>query len=95
MLKITGGIVAVAVAFSGINFTINAAAVDEYDARTEVTYNYDGSDHTRMMESLGRGLVAVNTEDGVFLSWRMLGNECSVMDLVNAPDYILYKNGEE
>ncbi len=95
MLKITGGIVAVAVAFSGINFVFDAAAMGEYDALTEITYNYDGSDHTRMMESLGRGLVAVNTEDGVFLSWRMLGNECSVMDLVNAPDYILYKNGKE
>jgi rhamnogalacturonan endolyase len=29
----------------------------------------------RQMEHLGRGLVAVQTADGVFLSWRLLGNE--------------------
>ncbi len=29
----------------------------------------------RQMEALGRGLVAVKTGDGVFLSWRLLGTE--------------------
>ncbi|MDR1763566.1 MAG: rhamnogalacturonan lyase [Dysgonamonadaceae bacterium] len=38
-------------------------------------------------EKLDRGLVAVNTENGVFLSWRLLGNE--------APDlaFNIFKNG--
>src|SRR5687767_76487 len=29
----------------------------------------------RQMENLGRGVVAVRKEDGVFVSWRLLGNE--------------------
>ena len=29
----------------------------------------------RQMEALDRGLVAVKTENGVFISWRVLGNE--------------------
>src|SRR5690606_11923265 len=34
-----------------------------------------GSGLRRQMELLGRGLVAVAVEDGVFLSWRLLGTE--------------------
>ena len=60
-----------------------------------VTYNYDGTDHTRQMEALDRGLVAVDTGNGVFLSWRLLGNESSVENIVSAPDFVVYKNGEE
>jgi rhamnogalacturonan endolyase len=30
---------------------------------------------TRLMESLGRGLVAVRTSEGVYLSWRLLGTD--------------------
>ena len=52
----------------------------------EITYNYDGADHTRQMERLGRGLVAVKTNGGIFLSWRLLGTESSVRDILNAPD---------
>ncbi len=29
----------------------------------------------RQMEALDRGLVAVKTENGIFVSWRVLGNE--------------------
>lgn len=42
----------------------------------------------RQMEYLDRGLVAVNTTDGVFLSWRWLGNES------NTVKYNLYRDGE-
>ena len=60
---------------------------------TEIIYNYDGSDHSRMMESLGRGLVAVKTDKGVYLSWRLLGTESSVKNILLAPDFEVYKNG--
>ena len=30
----------------------------------------------RVMEKLDRGTVAVKTNDGVYLSWRLLGTEC-------------------
>ena len=41
----------------------------------------------RQMEVLDRGLVAVKTNDGVFISWRLLGNEKEVA-------FNLYKNGK-
>lgn len=41
----------------------------------------------RQMEALDRGLVAVKTNDGVFINWRLLGNEKEVA-------FNLYKNGK-
>lgn len=41
----------------------------------------------RQMEALDRGLVAVKTENGVFISWRVLGNEKKLA-------FNLYKNGK-
>jgi hypothetical protein len=46
-----------------------------------------GKAETRQMEKLDRGLVAVKTTDGVFLSWRLLGDEPQ-----NLP-FNIYKNG--
>lgn len=41
----------------------------------------------RQMEALDRGLTAVKTDKGVFISWRLLGNEKEVA-------FNLYKNGK-
>lgn len=41
----------------------------------------------RQMEYLDRGLVAVKTENGIFLSWRLLGNESSDVR------FDIYRNG--
>lgn len=41
----------------------------------------------RQMEALDRGLVAVKTKDGVFISWRVLGDEKEVA-------FNVYKNGK-
>ena len=41
----------------------------------------------RQMEALDRGLVAVKTENGVFISWRVLGNEKETA-------FNVYKNGK-
>ena len=43
---------------------------------------------TRQMEYLDRGVVAVSTSDGVFISWRLLGTE----DFKTA--FNIYKNGK-
>lgn len=43
---------------------------------------------TRQMEELDRGLVAVKTDEGVFVSWRWLGNES------NTVKYNLYRDGK-
>lgn len=42
---------------------------------TTATKRHLSSVFTRQMERLDRGLVAVNTGSGVFLSWRMLGDD--------------------
>jgi rhamnogalacturonan endolyase len=42
------------------------------NAETEATVGWPGA---RQAEYLNRGLVAVKTDGGVFLSWRLLGNE--------------------
>lgn len=71
---------------------VNVLAEGESNT-AEITYNYDGENHTRQMEKLGRGLVAVKTNEGVFLSWRLLGTESSVGNIINAPDFKVYRNG--
>jgi hypothetical protein len=51
---------------------------------------------TVQMEYLKRGLVAATTSEGIFLSWRLLGNEVtgySSSGLVGA-NFNLYRNGE-
>ncbi len=84
----------ISLAGTGIDYTAFASEPDDTSTAL-ITYNYDGSDHQRRMENLDRGLVAVNTDNGVFLSWRLLGNECSVGDVAIAPDFTVYKNGVE
>ncbi len=49
------------------------------------------------LEPLGRGLVAVCTSDGVFLSWRLLRDEVNgwTETGLSGADFIVYKNGEK
>lgn len=49
------------------------------------------------LEKLNRGLAAVKTDDGVFLSWRLLRSEvtaCSARRIIGA-DFTVYRNGKE
>lgn len=48
------------------------------------------------LEHLDRGLVAVSTEDAVFLSWRLLGTETTghADGGMAGPDFRLYRDGE-
>ncbi|WP_400997297.1 rhamnogalacturonan lyase [Agromyces sp. GXQ0307] len=48
------------------------------------------------LEALDRGLVAVATDEGVFLSWRLLGSEATgATDTGMAgPDFAVYRDGE-
>ncbi|MGN0181537.1 MAG: bacterial Ig-like domain-containing protein, partial [Candidatus Ornithomonoglobus sp.] len=93
MKKQLSGLLAAAMAVTSMGFVpITVSAVDKA-ATAEVSYNYDGQDHTRQMEKLDRGLVAVKTGDGVFLSWRLNGDEASVGDIAGAPGFKVYKNG--
>lgn len=53
----------------------------EADGRTAV--------QARQMESLNRGLVAVKTGNGVFVSWRLLGTESASVS------FNVYRNGKK
>lgn len=48
------------------------------------------------LESLDRGLVAVSTDEGVFLSWRLLATEAtgSTESGVGSPDFAVFRDGE-
>ncbi|MCY8507802.1 rhamnogalacturonan lyase, partial [Bacillus atrophaeus] len=43
----------------------------------------------RQLEALNRGLVAVKTESGVFISWRLLGTENASVS------FNVYRNGQK
>lgn len=64
-------------------------------ATASVEFAYGDNVYARQMERLDRGLVAIKTDDGVYLSWRMAGDEGSVFDIKNAPDFEVYRNGEK
>jgi len=50
---------------------------------------------TPRLEALDRGLVAVTTDDGNFLSWRLLGEEVTgyTADGPTAPEFTVYRDG--
>lgn len=72
-------------------YTITAANIaGSTTAKIAITVNdYPGGAMPRPMEFLDRGLVALGIQNGVFLSWRMLGTD--------NPDvsFNLYKNGNK
>ncbi|WP_432104157.1 rhamnogalacturonan lyase [Streptomyces sp. bgisy091] len=49
------------------------------------------------MEALDRGLVAAGTSEGVFLSWRLLGNEVTghTKTGMAGPDFAVFRNGHK
>lgn len=49
------------------------------------------------LEKLNRGLIAVKTDEGVYISWRMLLEEVSGYDKtgMTGTDYAVYRNGEK
>ena len=74
-------------------------------AAENISYNYvydlangyiaDNS-HTREMEGLNRGLVAVNTSDGVYLSWRLFDSEDTKYgSAAENVSFDIYRDGEK
>ena len=49
------------------------------------------------IEKLSRGLIAVNTPNGIFLSWRLMLDEVKGYSItgLTGTDFIVYKNGEK
>lgn len=56
---------------------------------------HDSGPKTPQLETLDRGLVAVSTADGVFLSWRLLATEASGATATGlaGPDFAVYRDG--
>ncbi len=59
---------------------------------TEVTYTLKPQ-----LEKISRGLVAINTGDGIFVSWRLFVYEVTgaEKERVTGTDFALYRNGEK
>lgn len=79
-----------------------AALVPSYPAlaqnsseTADVSFKYGEIEYTRQMEKLDRGLIAVSTDNGIYVGWRLLGDECSVSDIKKAPNFDVYRNGEK
>ncbi len=82
-------------------FAVFPVSVGAADTET-VTYNYnleDGaynpeSSHTRQMEKLDRGLVAIKSGNGVYLSWRLFDSEDMVYGSADKNvTFNVYRNG--
>jgi rhamnogalacturonan endolyase len=59
------------------------------------TGRHDPAAATPQLEALDRGLVAVSTSDGVFLSWRLLATEAGGATATGlaGPDFAVYRDG--
>ena len=73
------------------------------DATEQISYNYlydagtgySDTVHTRRMEKLDRGLVAVKSGSGVFLSWRLFDSEDTRSGSAESNvSFNIYRNGQ-
>ncbi|MCH5186104.1 MAG: bacterial Ig-like domain-containing protein [Oscillospiraceae bacterium] len=85
-------ITAIAAALTLLIIPISAAAENK---TTTVAYKYGENVFTRQMEKLDRGLIAVNTNGGVYVGWRMTGDEGNIGEIRKSPDFDVYRNGEK
>lgn len=70
-----------------------------------ITYNYsydqtNGYDaaksHTRQMEKLDRGLIAIKSGKGVYLSWRLFDSEDAIYGSADSNvEFVVYRDGKE
>ena len=70
------------------------------EKKTEtISYTYsagNGDTYTREMEKLNRGLVAVKTDGGVFLSWRLFDSEDAILGSAEkGVSFKVYRDGTE
>ncbi|MBR0470029.1 MAG: hypothetical protein IJJ55_02300, partial [Clostridia bacterium] len=74
-----------------------ASAADKQTETISYTYSAgEGNTYTREMEKLGRGLVAVKTDSGVFLSWRLLDSEDAILGSAKkGVSFKVYRDGSE
>ncbi len=68
-----------------------------YNYSYDRTNGYEKSNaHIRQMEKLDRGLVAVKSENGVYLSWRLFDSEDAIYGSADSNvEFVVYRDGEE
>ena len=71
-------------------YAVEAVTTSGISKRSEVTIDMEAKPKKRKMETLGRGAVAMMTENGVFLSWRLNAYEYE-QDI----NFIILRNGEK
>ena len=93
MKRLAGIIISLSLVCSGSTLPIVHA--EDTSNTSVIKYNYGDGTFQRQMETLNRGLVAIKTNNGVYLSWRLLGTEASVPTITKSPDFDVYKNGNK
>lgn len=82
------------------SFATLSYAADNSDKNTEtISYTYSAGNattYTREMEKLDRGLIAISTDSGVYLSWRLLDCEDAVFGSANKNvSFNIYRDGRK
>ncbi len=70
-------------------YAVEAVTTSGKTPRAEVTIDMEAEPKKRRMETLGRGLVAMKTDGGVFLSWRL-----NAYEYAKGIDFIVYRNDD-
>lgn len=71
-------------------YAVEAVTTSGISEKIEITTPVAAEPMKRKMETLDRGLVAMKTKDGVFLSWRL-----NAYEYKKGYDFVLFRNGEK
>ena len=84
---------------------LNMSAYADSTNTQQVSYNYwynsstgytDENVHTRQMEKLDRGLIAIKTDGGVYLSWRLFDSEDNISGSADKNvSFNVYRDGKK
>ena len=84
---------------------LNMSAYVDSANTQQVSYNYwynsstgytDENVHTRQMEKLDRGLIAIKTDGGVYLSWRLFDSEDNIFGSADKNvSFNVYRDGKK
>ncbi len=70
-------------------YGVEAVTTSGKTARADVTIDMEAEPKKYKMETLGRGAVAVPTENGIFLSWRL-----NAYEYEQGINFVVYRNGD-
>ena len=84
---------------------LNMSAYADSTNTQQVSYNYwynsstgytDENVHTRQMEKLDRGLIAIKTDGGIYLSWRLFDSEDNIFGSADKNvSFNVYRDGKK